>query len=143
MLELFLYSASRMSNNVYAIEPIEIKSLMKNITNNGAKITIFPFALGDGGETTIIWHKTRKFMRTVTFESIKEMCGGCDFLKLDCEGGEWYINPQWLDGVRRIEGELHDYKTKDKYGLINYLKDNYEFQIEWETRKQMVFHAYG
>ncbi|HMV50520.1 MAG TPA: hypothetical protein PKD31_22460, partial [Blastocatellia bacterium] len=33
--------------------------------------------------------------------------GGCDFLKCDCEGAEWQIDPDDLAGIRRIEMELH------------------------------------
>jgi len=35
------------------------------------------------------------------------MAGGCDFVKCDCEGAEWLIDPADLAGVRRIEMELH------------------------------------
>jgi len=33
--------------------------------------------------------------------------GGCTFLKVDCEGGEWFIESEELRGIRRIEMELH------------------------------------
>ena len=46
-------------------------------------------------------------MPTFTLQGLCAIAGGCDFLKCDCEGAEWGIDPADLAGIRRIEMELH------------------------------------
>ena len=43
----------------------------------------------------------------MTLTEIKNICGGCDFLKINCEGAEWGIKPEELKGIRRIEMMVH------------------------------------
>jgi hypothetical protein len=59
------------------------------------------------------------------------MAGGCDFLKCDCEGGEWQIRPGDLAGIRRIEMELHTPPICKKINpeLLDYIGEHYNFEI--------------
>jgi len=69
-----------------------------------------------------------------------------DFLKMDCEGAEWFIEPEELKGIRRIEAEVHldrkKRKTADDF-VCNKLCD---YQVLAEKRrdaspKVMLVHA--
>ena len=106
----FSIPASRVSKYVYAVEPITVEELRKNIELNGRKITVLEVALGDGQPNKVSWGSQHKYMMTSTLGEIKELCGGCDFLKIDCEGSEWTIKPGELEGIRRIEMEVHTVK---------------------------------
>ena len=72
-----------------------------------------------------------KITKDVECKSLKEiitLCGGkIDFLKCDCEGGEWCIKSDEIKDIRRIEMECHlnpdkniDLKgTKDMLEILN------------------------
>lgn len=49
----FCLPASRLSDNVYAVEPITTQELRKNISLNNANITVIESALGDGSEMSV------------------------------------------------------------------------------------------
>jgi FkbM family methyltransferase len=104
----FSIPASRKAKYVHAVEPMTAEMLRDNIRlNNIENIDVLEIALGDGGERRIEWLGASKTMRTKTLTEIKKICGGCDFLKIDCEGSEWNIYPAELAGIRRIEMEVH------------------------------------
>ena len=104
----FSIPASKKAKYVYAVEPMTPDLLRKNILlNERENIDVLDVALGDGKTATIEWLGESRTVKTKTLSEIKKMCGGCDFLKIDCEGCEWNIKPEELDGIRRIEMEVH------------------------------------
>ena len=104
----FSIPASKKAKYVYAVEPMTLDLLRKNILLNERKnIDVLDVALGDGKTAIIEWLGESRTVKTKTLSEIKKMCGGCDFLKIDCEGCEWNIKPEELDGIRRIEMEVH------------------------------------
>ena len=104
----FSIPASKKAKYVYAIEPMTPDMLMKNILlNKRENVNVLEIALGDGKTTTIEWSGESKTLKTKTLSEIKKICGGCNFLKVDCEGCEWNIKPEELNGIRRIEMEVH------------------------------------
>jgi FkbM family methyltransferase len=104
----FSIPASKKAKHVYAVEPMTPDMLTKNILlNERENIEVLEIALGDGETTILEWLGKSRTVKTKTLTEIKNMCGGCDFLKIDCEGGEWDIKPEELKGVRRIEMEVH------------------------------------
>lgn len=104
----FCIPASKMSDHVYAVEPITTEQLRKNVSLNKRNVGIIDAALGDGSLVEISWgYCNRKSVKTMTLSDIKTICGGCNFLKIDCEGCEWSIKPDELKGIRRIEMEVH------------------------------------
>ena len=123
----FSILASRMADDIYAVEPITSDELRSNIAVNSLNIKVIEGGLGNGKLQTIEWETISKKVPTFTFSELKEKCGGCNFLKCDCEGYEWFIKPEELEGVRRIEMEMHNYNPSDNdpYQLIRYMKDNY------------------
>ena len=53
-------------------------------------------------------------------------------MKCDCEGAEWSIRPEDLDGVRRIEMELHmpPIGGPVNRALLDYIGKYYDFTID-------------
>ena len=104
----FSIPVSKKAKKVFAIEPMTPNLIRSNIKLNKIKnIKVFDIALGDGKTTKIEWLGKSLTVKTMTLQDIKNICGGCDFLKIDCEGYEWNIKPEELMGIRRIEMELH------------------------------------
>lgn len=103
-------------NHVYAVEPLMTGALERNIVLNNAKnITVLNCALGEG-EIDIEWYDRTKKIRSLSLGEIIKQCGGhIDFIKCDCEGGEWSMTLTDIFNVRRIEAELHNFK-----GLYNF-----------------------
>lgn len=105
----FSMIASRTAKHVYAVEPLYSDVVIKNITkNNITNITVLDMGLGNG-ENKIRYGKIKKTVKCQPLSEIIKLCGGhVDFIKIDCEGGEWSIKPEELKGVRRLEGEIHN-----------------------------------
>jgi hypothetical protein len=102
-------------------------------------------ALGNGKPQTVSWEGVNKTIPTMTLSQIIQTCGGkVDFLKCDCEGGEWQINPGDLAGVRRIEMELHYFRRlKPNPSLLEYIGQHYTFTIEQrpDNPEVQILHA--
>lgn len=105
-------------NRVYAVEPLFIDALNRNIELNNAKnIDVIPCALGSG-EFDITYNGRSRKVMGLSLGSIIKLCGGrIDFLKCDCEGGEWSITLPEIMNIRRIEVEVHN------FGNIHNFKD--------------------
>jgi hypothetical protein len=128
----FCIRAARYSDHVIAVEPVTTEILQENIVLNRARVTVIAGALGDGCRGEITWDGVRVSVPTYTLGQIIGMAGGCDFLKCDCEGGEWLMKPGDLAGVRRIEMELHlpPIGGPPSQALLGYIGRNYDFEIE-------------
>ena len=128
----FCLRAARTSQRVTAVEPVTCSPLRENIRLNGAGVTVLEGALGDGKPKEICWDDCRVISRTFTLRAIREFAGGCDFLKCDCEGAEWLINPEDLAGIRRIEMELHipPIGGPPNASLLDWIGRYYDFEIE-------------
>jgi FkbM family methyltransferase len=128
----FCIRAARYSDHVTAVEPVAWEILRENIRLNGVDVRVIEGALGDGKPAEISWDDVRVSVPTYTLHQIIGMSGGCDFLKCDCEGGEWLIRPEVLGGIRRIEMELHipPIGGLPNKSLLEYLTRHYDFEIE-------------
>lgn len=128
----FSIRAAQYSDHVVAVEPVSTKVLHENIRFNRARVKIIEGALGDGNRGEVTWDGFRVVVPTYTLRQIRRMAGGCDFLKCDCEGGEWLIRPEDLAGIRRIEMELHlpPIGGPPNQALLEYICRNYDFEIE-------------
>jgi FkbM family methyltransferase len=128
----FCIRASRYSHHVVAVEPLTATLLRENIHLNGVSVQVIEGALGEGKPKTIWWDDNNVFTQTYALWNIIEMAGGCDFLKCDCEGAEWSIAPEDLDGVRRIEMELHlpPISGPPNPALLDYISRHYHFEID-------------
>jgi hypothetical protein len=128
----FCIRASRCSARVIAVEPLIPDILARNIFLNDSRVAVLDLALGDGSMREVVWDGMKKTMRTATLKSIIDIAGGCDFLKCDCEGAEWFIRPEDLDGIRRIEMELHipPICGPPEPALLEYISKKYEIQLD-------------
>jgi FkbM family methyltransferase len=129
---VFSLLAAKRGARVLAVEPVMGDELYRNITLNGVNnIQVLECALGNGGEMTISWNGRIRRVPSMTLSQIVSKMGGCTFLKVDCEGGEWYIDPEELRDIRRIEMELHRMGEYSRYysfmeGIRRY------FQIDFD-----------
>jgi FkbM family methyltransferase len=129
---VFSLLAARTAAQVLAVEPVMSDELRKNIQLNRAKnIRILECALGNGEETEITWEGRTRHITSLTLSQIIDEMGGCTFLKVDCEGCEWYIDPEELRNVRRIEMELHRTGECGRYysfmeGIRRYFRIDYD-----------------
>lgn len=111
-------------NHVYSVEPMLTDKIIKNIhLNNAQNITVFNSALGNG-ILNLRYNNYTKNVLGISLTKLLQMCGeNVDFLKCDCEGGEWCITPEELKNIRRIEMEVHNLDGKHDFkDYLNMLK---------------------
>jgi hypothetical protein len=128
----FCIRAARMGGRVTAVEPVTTSVLLENIRANNVSVQVIAGALGDGKPAEICWDEVRIVTPTFPLRDLIRMNGGCDFLKCDCEGAEWLINPRELQDVRRIEMEIHlpPISGPPDPALLDYISRFYNFEIE-------------
>ena len=128
----FCIRAALISPHVMAVEPVTLVPLRENIRANGVSVRIIEGALGNGRPAEICWDGCRATVPTYPLGQLVTMAGGCDFLKCDCEGAEWSIDPPGLEGIRRIEMELHlpPIGGPVNPALLDYIGRHYSFEIE-------------
>lgn len=128
----FCIRAARFSDKILAVEPVCWEMLEENIRLNRVPVSVVRGALGDGNPAEISWDEARVSVPTYTLGRLIGIAGGCDFLKCDCEGAEWRIRPEDLEGIRRIEMELHipPIGGRPNPQLLEYLGNHYDFEIE-------------
>jgi len=127
----FCIRAAGMGGRVCAVEPVTTVPLLENIRANHVSVQVITGALGNGKPAEIRWDDCRVVSPTYTLGDLISMSGGCDFLKCDCEGAEWFINPRELEKVRRIEMEIHlpPISGPPDPALLEYISRHYDFEI--------------
>lgn len=118
------------ARRVYALEPLFVEELRKNIElNNCRNIEILEGCLDThSGSSTIAFMDRSKVVRSYSFKELKSITGRIDFLQVDCEGKEWTICPEDLRGIRELRIELNlrwfwrDHKSFSK--LVSWLDIN-------------------
>lgn len=130
----FAIRAARLSRHVVAVEPVTCDLLLGNVGLNGVEVRVVCGALGDGTPAQVRWDEREVHVPTFPLRDIIAIAGGCDFLKCDCEGAEWRIDPQDLAGIRRIEMELHlpPICGRPDPLLLEYISRHYEFTLDRE-----------
>jgi FkbM family methyltransferase len=130
--------------HVYAVEPLFTDIAKKNIElNNVNNITVFDCGLGDGEMELKYGDRTKKVKCLPLTEIIKQCGGHIDFLKFDCEGGEWSIKPEELQGIRRIEAEIHHLKDMPHFSEFEdtLKKAGFDYEKEILSKELMLIHA--
>jgi hypothetical protein len=140
----FTMLAAKKARKVFAVEPLYPDVLRKNLKMNGIKnVEILERCLGTG-RVTVAYGKRRKTVRCVPLAGIIKRCGGrVDFLKMDCEGGEWFVKPHELRGIRRIEGELHNFDGRHDFKDFGRMleKAGFKYSFTNVTDKFAKLHA--
>jgi hypothetical protein len=128
----FCIRAAGMAGQVTAVEPVTTAPLLENIRTNNVSVRVIAGALGNGKPAEICWDDCRVVSPTYPLRDLVSMSGGCDFLKCDCEGAEWLINPCELVNIRRIEMEIHlpPISGPPDPALLEYISRFYDFEID-------------
>lgn len=121
----FGLSVAPYAKNVLMIEPLFYEELQNNVKlNRFDNVRALNCALSKDKQVQCSYiHRTETSEGFTLAEFIKIAGGHVDFLKCDCEGGEWCIRPEELKGIRRIEIEIHSFNGENKDDFINMLKD--------------------
>ena len=130
----FIYSIlDKKPSRVYAFEPskTEFPTMVKN--TRGGNVCQINKAIweGDGMTNALDTYFWDGYVETMKFKTFRELYGieRIDFLKTDCEGGEYYIfneeNIEFiLENVGVISGEWH-LDTPERKALFRKFRDQY------------------
>jgi FkbM family methyltransferase len=114
----FSIPASRLVSSVYAVEPVTYDLLIKNIKLNiVTKLHTIQAGLGriSGPSGSFKWAGSEVRSRSFSLSGLKGYIGkDIDFLKIDCEGDEWWIDPEEFRGIRVISGECHIWTSRQR-----------------------------
>lgn len=136
---------AKKAKRVIAVEPLFADELKRNVDLNGLEnVEVLESALGPKDlailEAPILEYSSKRQRSMVhSFQTLKELVGGhIDFIKVDCEGCEWYITPEEFRGIREIRIEFHvrrgqkkeDYRKIDQWlGWLN--KEGYKVDVNY------------
>lgn len=143
----FTMIASKKAKHVFAIEPVYTDDLIFNLSINGIKnVTVLEMGLGKKSKQCIKYGNRSKIVDLYSLTEIIDMCGeDIDFLKCDCEGGEWCITPEEIQGIRRIEVETHFFKDMPQCTEFErVLKEaRFDYEIDTIRRETVIIHAHA
>ena len=113
---VFSCIAAKRGAKVVSVEPFTTEQLKQSIRSNNClgNVTVLESALGDGTTKEIMWQGEYRTMKTITFQKVKEISGGCDLLKCDIESFEWFLHYNDLKDIPKIEMELHKHNLDPK-----------------------------
>jgi hypothetical protein len=130
---------------VYALEPIMVEHLSRNIKLNQAKnIEVIRGALSENSIETIRWAGRKSICPGYSLSKLLQMCGGrVDFLKIDCEGAEWNIKPEELKNIRRVEGEVHNFDGRHNFNEFLLTLHLAGFKYDYEIPHQTIMYIHA
>jgi len=136
---VFAMSAAKTGAKVVAVEPVTPDQLKRNLALNGiTNVEVIPKFIGDSGPTECTWLGETRTTESVSFRELKDKYG-CTVLKSNCEGGEWTIRPEDLEGVRIVAIEFHYNRGYKETDLYDYVVNNYDVHvIDYPTSKVVV-----
>ncbi len=141
----FGLSVASRCKKVVLVEPLYVKELKSNIgLNNFNNVEVIEGALSPRDNLQIDYCGRSEQVKGYTLTDIIDMSGGVvDFLKCDCEGGEWCIKANELDGIRRIEMEVHSFHG-EKVGDMIRMLEGCNFYVVHEKRSHYtdLLHCY-
>ena len=145
----FSLRAAQKCKHVYAVEPLYTDELNANIAINNLqdKITVIPYGVGMGDKIPIRYQNRKKIIQTYPLSEILKKIGKVSFLKCDIEGAEWSIRPEDLNGIRRMEFEVHqgqDSCMPENLQLLEYIRHNWRTETDPKTIQNpgCYIHAY-
>ena len=135
-------------SHVYCVEPSDsmVRSLTKNLI--GCPVTIIDKAVSDDvGTQTVsegihIYHNSTDQFQTITFEELVKNVDHIDFLKIDCEGGEYsvFTEPNYdyiKNKVKHIAGEWHLWGVPDAVNNFKKFRDLYLIDSKFKVFDRM------
>ncbi len=140
----FSMFSSKKAKQVFAVEPLYSDVLIKNLEINNIKnVTVLEIGIGYG-ELNLTYGVRNKTVKCYSLSEIIQLCGGhIDFLKIDCEGGEWCIQPHELKGIRRIDAEIHNFDKKHDLKKFERILDyaGFNYKTKRLSDELMLIHA--
>ena len=127
---------AKVAKKVYAIEPVWHEELERNLKLNDLEnVIVWVCGIGKAlGTRAISFSSKENYVRVIPFQVIREKIEPIDFLKVDCEGCEWDIEPVELTGIREIRVEFHIRRGRKKQDYAKFrewedwlTKSNYKF----------------
>ena len=141
----FSLEVHKKAKYVFAVEPLFCEKLYANIDLNHANnVTVFECAIGESNTTQNISFVDKT--NPAPCKSLSELIGLCgghvDVLKIDCEGGEWCIEPHELEGIRKIEAEIHSFNNERKEDFTDMLLSlDYDVEILNRSKSTQLISA--
>ena len=133
-----MVSLLKFLNKRYCVYVLKCSRQQTNKFNKIKNITVFRCALG-AGLMRLDWSNIKKELYGLSLKHIIKCCGGhVDFLKCDCEGGEWSISPDDLKGIRRIEIEVHDFDGKHPHSNFFHVLDQAGFSYTYNIVNSQI-----
>jgi len=130
---------AKVAKKVISYEPLFTGALADNVKlNKLTNVTILPLALSNKESEYITFSSKSARVKCITFAGILSVANyKIDFLKVDCEGGEWYIEPEQVKGIRELRMEFHLRRSnfqEDKIMLLSawwdwLIENDYMFEI--------------
>ncbi len=143
----FSIPAAKIAKKVYAVEPITIDLLKRNIELNGLTTNIDVIeegiGIGSNGNKELDFLGISRICKTTTLEDLLSRIGKVDYIKIDIEGDEWLIRPSEFDGTRVITGEVHLYNKNNSWKQwLDWLSNGgYKVNIHGSWSKEKRFTA--
>ena len=139
----FSIPAAKIAKKVYAVEPIFSDGLGKNIKLNSlSNIEVWTKGIGLPGSKKLDFMGTSKICQLTTLSALRSLIGRIDYLKIDIEGYEEYINACEFEGIKVITGEFHllSKETKDlwKTWLDWFTERDYQLSLQGSSYKGEV-----
>lgn len=100
---------AKKAQHVYAVEPLFHQELWANIELNHLRnVSVFPYGVDSNAESRVFEFSSRcSRAKSIPFAELRSWIGHIDFLKVDCEGCEWGIEPEELQDIRELRIEFH------------------------------------
>lgn len=101
--------AAMIAKKVWAVEPLYGDELRAGIKLNGFNnVNVIDYALGKDHTTVkLAFSEKEAFCECVSFAKLLEITGEVTWIKIDCEGAEWALEPVWLTDIPEIRIEFH------------------------------------
>ncbi len=123
---------AKVAKKVYAIEPLFDGLLQQNVLLNKLdNVTIWNIGIGSKEFNQLIkFAGTEKIVIVYPFSYVKKLIGKqIDWLKMDIEGAEWFIEPEEFEGIRELRIEFHI-----RHGYVKEHKTNLKKWLDWMDR---------
>lgn len=125
----FTVLAAPKVRHVIAVEPLFCGELKMNIELNKLdNVRLLPYALGWVSPFSehygrISFCGEDELVQYIEFKDILASCPERpNFLKIDCEGGEWSLRKEDLEGFRAVEAEVHNFDNKNPVKFLEMLE---------------------
>lgn len=134
---------------VYAVEPLYADIIRKNIKHNNIEnVEVIEVGVGDiEGREVLNYGSRGREVNIITFSGLLKTIGEqIDFLKIDCEGCEYFVKKEDLRGIKRIEAELHKGREERETKYLLFLDmlspAGFNYSVDYCSETSCIVHAF-